>query len=87
MVLRYAVCDVELPNPRKFPYLGNFLYPGFLQIFIHDLIPGLLHPRNFPYPVKVPIHKSEYLLNINNNQNHKLAYPNDSLYIIPPFLE
>ena len=43
MLSRYAVCDVELPNP------GNFPYPGFLQVFIHRLILDL------PYPGKIHI--------------------------------
>ena len=44
LVLKYTVCDVDLPNPGKFPY------PGFLQGFIHNLIPGLPYLGIFPYP-------------------------------------
>ena len=57
VVLQYFVCDVELPNPGKYPY------PGFIQKFIHDLILGLPYPGKFPYPgifpylVKAPIRK------------------------------
>ena len=60
MVSWYSVCNVELPNPGKFPY------PGFIQGFIHNLIPGLPYPGKFPYsgkstyPVKASIRKSIY---------------------------
>ena len=52
--------DVCLPYLGKFPYPG-FFGPGFLQGFIHDLIPGLPYPRNFPYPIKASIYNSEYI--------------------------
>ena len=72
MVLRYTVCDVELPYPGKFPC------PGLLQGFLHDLILGHTNPRNFsyprivhilqnfPFPVKASMHKSVYLFESNN---------------------
>ena len=58
MVLGYAMCDVEIPNPGKFSGYGkflkpeNFLYYLFLQEFLDNLILGLPYPRNFPYPRK-----------------------------------
>ena len=62
MVLGYTVCDVYIPNP------GNVLFPGFLQGFIHYLIPVIPYPGNFPYSGKLPypvissIRKFTYLL-------------------------
>ena len=62
-----------LTNPRNFPY------SVFLQVFLHNLIPGLpypghfLFPGKFPYPVKASIRKSEYFLEINNNNKQKLS--------------
>ena len=49
MVLRYTVCDSELPNSGKFSYIS------FLQGFQHDLILGLPYPGNFPHPINIPI--------------------------------
>ena len=40
------MCDVELPNPGKFPY------PIFLHGFIHNLILGRPYPEKYPYPEK-----------------------------------
>ena len=79
VVLQYLVCDVELPNPGKYPY------PGFIQKFIHDLILGLPYPGKFPYPgislilSKLQYAKSEYLFEINNNKKQKLSGLNYSL--------
>ena len=44
MVLGYAMCDVEIPNPGNFSGYGkflkpeNFLYYLFLQEFLDNLI-------------------------------------------------
>ena len=56
MVLRYTMCDVELPYPGLFtfsglfPYLSLFPFPGFLQGFLQDFILGLPYSGKFPYP-------------------------------------
>ena len=80
MVLRYILCDFELPNPEK------KLYPSFLQIFLHDLILYIPYPGKFPYPIKSSILKSAYFFESGNNQKQKLSGLNDYLYVPFPFL-
>ena len=61
MTLQYTVCGDELPYPVKFPY------PGYLQVFMHNLILGIQYPGKFSYPVKVSKHKSAYFFERNKN--------------------
>ena len=52
----------------NFPYSRKCPYPQFLQWFLYNLIPGLPYPgefscpRNFPYPVKTSMYKSNICL-------------------------
>ena len=66
MILQYIVCDVELPNSGKFSYTEFFPYPGFLQVFLQDLIIGIPYPGKYLYSFKYPIRKSAYLFEINH---------------------
>ena len=78
--------------PRIFPYPGIFTYPGnipnpgFLQEFLHNLIPGLPYPQKFPYPVIASVRKSAYLLESNNNWKQESSGLNDTCYIPSSFL-
>ena len=65
MVIQYTVCDIDLPQSIKFPYLVN------VQVLPHNLILENIFPVKFPYPVKASIRKSIYIFESNNNQLHK----------------
>ena len=73
MVLLYTMCNVDIPNPVKFPYSGKCPNSGFLQGFLHILILGLIYPGKFPYPgkfsypVKASTRKFTYFSKININ--------------------
>ena len=54
MVIKYAVGDVELLYPVKFPYPVN------VQEFVRNLILRLTHPVKLLYLVNVSIHKSDF---------------------------
>ena len=48
MILRYNLCDVELPFPGLFPYIG------FTQEYIQGLLLGLTYLCSYPFPGLFP---------------------------------
>ena len=58
MVIKYTVCDVEIPYPGSFPYISLFTCLGFLHGFLQGLIIVLTYLGLFTftglcyYPVK-----------------------------------
>ena len=65
--------SLKLSIFREFPYPRKFPYPVLLQVFLNNLILGLLYlgnspyPRKFPCPVKASMRKSACLSERNHH--------------------